>query len=510
MSSLVSRNCPAPDCRRRPGFVAAVLAGALAATAATASAAADPVPTAAPAAVAVPADLVLYRIVGDLLVGATADGRIVTYDIRTPATPQKRSERDAGGSIVDLRVVDGVVFAVVAQHRVEAYTVTAEGQLAPYRPGATAVAGMPSTPAADRLPVAATAASLDRGSREAGTVIGRIVSSRLGTVLLELDAGASLKPGDLLLVRSQQLQQRVDLLAADRGQVASNAPVAVIEVRQVEGRRAVADLARGDAAHPGDTVEPTTKAQRSPLFAQRAPYRQWVRLILRPFLNFGEADVATVTEVAGGWNWDRLHLQARLAPVGLSVPHSVRLVNAQFIAGYDAEVAEFGIGTGWFYNTHYAWTCEGAPTTDFREQPCSRSVPTLLQHLRLGATDGLHLRLTNTVAIERGQFVETAFEGNVDLPLSRELNLYGAGGGGTGETFAWGEAGVRIYARGNGGGGTLVLTTGVGGSMLETSERFGGSDSSIPGCIGSNCDSFTGGSTRLGGLHLTLGGEYRF
>lgn len=472
-------------------------------------------PPSAPAGLTVPAGLVVHKVAGNLLVGATAEGKLITYDISDPSTPQKRSERDAGGVVVDLRLVDGMVFAVVAEQKVQAFSVAEGGRLDPFRAALTA----PSGPATVTPKPAAPAASVR-------AVVGTVKTSKRGHVLIELEDAGTLRPGDRVLVRSQHKEKRLNLFSGREEEVVSNAPVAVITVRQVQGRQAIADLARGDTAEPGDTVEPTNRSSdRSLLQAPRVGYEHWTRATLRPFLNFGDVDVGSITQLEWGMYWEFLHIQARVAPLGISVPYAVDALNAQVMVSYQNDLAELGLGTGYLRHTYEAeyWeTCSGdgssadiafpgsSQATTARHQ-CTIGGATVLQHLRLGPVDGLHLRLTNTVTVENGEFTPRAFEGSLDLPITRELNLYGAGGG-IYSGVAYGEGGLRTYLRGVGGRDTLILTTGIGGSSVRTSETYGGKIGTIPGRAPGtpNSTQITDEKDSVGGLHISVGLEYRY
>lgn len=471
-------------------------------------------PEAAVLALTVPAGLVLHRVVGTLLVGATDDGKLVTYDVTDPRTPQKRSEQDVGGTVIELRVADGIVFAVVAEQKVQAFAVAEGGKLLAWRP---------------QLQTAAQASTgaVPTG-RATSVILGKVAEARQGNVLIELDEAGTLRPGDFVLVRSQTLEKRLNLFTGKDEEAVSNAPVAVIEVRQVQGRKAVAELGRGEAASPGDTVERTERPKsQGILYAQRVGHTSWARATLRPFMNFGEIDVGSVTELAAGYYWKALHLQVHLSPVGLSVPNGVDLLNAQVIASYATDLAEFGVGTGYYrseFEAENEWGCDssgflttmgdaaassegGAPKP--QTYRCSQSGPSVVQHLRLGAVDGLNLRMTNTLVIDRGEFRFSYLDGSLDIPLGRVLNLYGAGGGAPG--VGWGEIGTRTYLRGVGAKDTLILTTGLGLSKLNTANVFGGTVQKLTNW-NTNTEywGYVDSKNSVFGLHVTVGMEARF
>ncbi|MBI5609418.1 MAG: hypothetical protein HY902_11120 [Deltaproteobacteria bacterium] len=449
--------------------------------------------------------LVLQRTEGKLLVGVTADHKLVLYDLSDPAAPVKRAERDLGGPVADLKLVDGVVFVAAVRTEVATFSVGA-GRIEPWLPGAVAAA-QPSAPAA---------------AASAKVLLGKVSTVSRGTALLELDEGTALRPGDAVLVRSQRAEQRMNLLTGKEEAVVSNAPVAVLEVRQVQGQKAVAELARGDEVAPGDTIERTERSPRGvAVFAPRSGYDTWARGIVRLFPNFGDLDVGALVELSGGFYYDWLHVQARLSPIGISVPQAVHAYNAQVLVSYQNDLAEFGLGTGYFshqFEGESSWDCtnsgyvakassDSSGGTQVQKYNCSQQGPTVAQVLRLGAVDGLHLRLTNTLAIDDGKFRFGYLDGSLDVPLSRNLNLYAAGGGSTG--IAWGEGGMRTYLRGVGGRDTLILTTGVGGTSIRTVELYGGTKTSYDAGGGQTVEYWNDRQRSVGGLHIAVGLEWR-
>jgi hypothetical protein len=306
--------------------------------------------------------------------------------------------------------------------------------------------------------------------------------------------------------------------------VVSNAPLAVLEVRQIEGNRALAELDRGEEAHPGDTIERTERRPRGVQWsAARTGYSGWARATVRPFPNFGELAVGSLTDLAGGWYWGALHLQARLAPVAVSLPHTSQAYNLQVIASYQSDIAEFGVGTGYFshtfegrdeydcldagYGSSVATAKDASGQSEVKVYTCRQAGPSVVQHLRLGSVDGLHVRVTNTLAVDSGRFRFGYLDGSVDVPLSRTLNLYAAGGGSIG--MRWGEAGVRTYLRGVGGRDTLILTTGLGGSSIRTTRLFGGESEQVDVGAGQFLTQVVGAERAVGGLHLAIGLEWR-
>ena len=457
----------------------------------------------APVAVdlAVPADVITYRVVGSLLVGTTRSGKLAVYDVANRAAPVRKSETDVGVPIAELRVVDGVVLAVGKDNSVRAFLFGDDGVPVALRWGGLASAGVAGAPR--------------KGS------LGHVLEAKRGSALIELDEGAGVVPGDTLLVRSQSKELKLNPFTGVEEESASNAPTAVIEIIRVEGNRAVAELNRGDVAMTGDTVELNDRRREvSRAFPARSTYNHWFRATLRPMANIGAVDIASLTDLAWGYYGSWYHVQARIGPVGISVPHGVDVFNAHVIFAYSSDLAEFGLGFGyyresWGTSSVYSGSCDTSAGLTAVDNPapgngvlgrlatCTKSGPSFVQHLRLGAVDGLSLRITNTTVISDG-FRFGYFDGILDIPITRTLNLYGMGGGST--TVGIGEFGVRTYLRGVGGHETLILTTGVGYTTMMTSEMYNAQTQTLPG---TNTQSLVDGTNALHGPHFAIGVEYR-
>ncbi len=452
---------------------------------------------------AVPADVVAYRLLGALLVGTTRSGKLVTYDITHRDAPTRKSETDVGVPVAELRLADGVLLAVGKDNSVRAFLFGEDGAPIALRWGGPTGVG-------------AGAATVKKST------LGKVLEAKRGNLLIELEEGAAVVPGDILLVRSRSKDLKLNPFTGVEEEVASNAPSAVVEVIRVEGTRAVAELNRGDVAVPGDTVELNDhRREVSRSFPARGNYDHWFRATLRPMANIGVVDIASLTDLAWGYYGKWFHVQARISPVAISVPYGVDILNAHAIFAYSSDFAEFGLGGGyyresWGATSIYASGCDvnsGITVADVsvpgndgivsQQKSCTKAGPSFVQYLRLGAVDGLSLRVTNTTVISDG-FRFGYFDGVLDIPITRTLNLYGLGGGST--TIVTGEFGVRTYLRGVGSHQTLILTTGVGGTSMRTSAMY---NTQVQNVYGTTTQSVVGGENQLAGPHFALGLEYR-
>lgn len=456
-----------------------------------------------------PRQFVLQRTVGKLLLGVTNDHHLLVYRLSEAGAWTEVSRRQLPGAVADLKIIESQVFAVLVRTEVAGFALSDGGQLSDLSAGPTPSAAAES---AGKPAAAAHGAATRR-------LLGTVAKVERGTVLLDLDEAGLVRPGDAVLVRSQRHETKMNMFSGREEDVVSNAATAVLEVRQVEGKRAVAELARGDEASSGDTIEHTDKQPRSVTwFAPRTGYQQWLRATVRPFPNTGSIDFGSLTDLAFGYYWEFLHFQAKVAPYGLSIPHAVKAYNVHALLSYQNDVAEFGVGGGYFshsFEGRYEYECTSSGyfaaassdgSTPAPKINCKQSGPTFAQHLRLGSVDGLNLRITNSLAVDRGQFRFGYLDGAVDVPVSRSLNLYASGGGSTG--LKWGEAGMRTFLRGVGGRDTLILTTGIGGTSMRTAEMFGGTEVKTD-VGGVTVNDTQDRESSIGGLHIAVGLEWR-
>lgn len=446
----------------------------------------------------VPPDVLGYRMVGNLLVGVTRSGKIVSYDVTNRANPLRRAEVDAGAKVLELRLVDGIVLAICEDKRVRAFVFQDDGTAQALQLGAGQGTATPS--------------------RKLPQILGKIVEARRGNVLIELNDVEAVVPGDRLVVRSRTPEERLNLLTGTEEAIATNATTALVEVTQVDGKRAVAELNRGDLAVPGDTVELGEKTQEiSRSFPRRGDFKQWARLTIRPMANIGAIDIASLTDLGWGYYGSWFHVQVRIQPLGISIPRTVDALNAHGIFSWSGDFAEFGIGFGYFRETigvTSSYECgAGSVLNDTprttggiisNNSSCTKQGFSFVQHVRLGSLDGLNLRATNTTVISDG-FRWGLFDASLDIPLTRTLNLYF--GGGASNAVRYGEFGIRTYLRGIGGRDTVILSTGLGGTGLTTAGVY---NSALVDLGGSGVKSTSGGETTLSGPHFAIGAEYRF
>jgi hypothetical protein len=87
------------------------------------------------------------------------------------------------------------------------------------------------------------------------------------------------------------------------------------------------------------------------------------------------------------------------------------------------------------------------------------------QVARLGSLDGINLSVDNFFVLYKGEFHWGGAIGAIQSPVSDRSWLLLRGGGGI-AGYAFGEIGLRVLVRGNGGPGSLFLTPSIGGAGL--------------------------------------------
>ena len=141
-------------------------------------------------------------------------------------------------------------------------------------------------------------------------------------------------------------------------------------------------------------------------------------------------------------------------------PNSNRAVTAfaaHFIAGLDTEFVEVGLGIGGAsVNQNSTIGAGGQPVT---------SALSVVEEGRLGARDGLALIVESSAIAANDKFDLGYFIGTFQIPISKSLMVVARGGGGR-VGFGYGDLGVRVVVRGNGGRGTLALTGYIGGAVI--------------------------------------------
>lgn len=178
-------------------------------------------------------------------------------------------------------------------------------------------------------------------------------------------------------------------------------------------------------------------------------YRFESPIVLRAAIApFGIAGPSTKTSFTNGFG----------APPSTSSGGAITVFAAHLLVGLDTQFVEVGLGFGGAtVNQNNAFAAGG--TT-----PATGSV-SIVEAARIGARDGLALNLETSAVTANSQFDLGYFVSSIQIPVSEKAMLVVRGGGGR-VGFAYGDLGVRVLVRGDGGKGTIALTGFAGGAAI--------------------------------------------
>jgi hypothetical protein len=218
------------------------------------------------------------------------------------------------------------------------------------------------------------------------------------------------------------------------------------------------------------TSAPVTRASFAP---PRAAGIWELGFLARPFLVLENLGAGAMVDAHVGYRWNQpFHLQASLTPLAVAAARGGTVATlGAFIAGsYDTRLFEVGLGLG------------GQTVNDpsFGLNPGSGLL--VSQQLRLGARDGAHLAFLSYVTLFHRSFEFSSLRIEGQIPLGARTWLRLAGGGGS-IGLAFGEVGLRLLTVGNGGAGSLFLTTLIGWAQLY---RNCNEVPSPTGCVGAD------------------------
>ncbi|CAM3716705.1 hypothetical protein G4177_33905 [Corallococcus sp. ZKHCc1 1396] len=292
------------------------------------------------------------------------------------------------------------------------------------------------------------------------------VAARLTVTAVE-DGDVTLSGGDTAGVREGA---RVRVRTQDSREV-------VLEVVESREHSALARLGRGESVRVGDTATLTDAPVTARLFfPEPGVPRLRYGFHARPFLALDATTRAGNSARAGGLLLDAfvawrpgdspVVLSARLEPVGFGLGTGLRhSPGAAYVAvAYATDFLEVGIGAGALFGQK---ACYPALDPDTYQEIEGKNVcesnagPSIQQVLRLGALDGFHLAWSSSILSRDNQFRFGSGRGEVQVPLTPSLSLFGAGGGAA-SGWNFGELGVRSFLKGNGGAGTTVLSASLG------------------------------------------------
>ncbi len=410
---------------------------------------------------------------GAVLYLALDRGGVAVVDVADPAHPRLVGRLLEGQHVGGLLLDKGQLIALELREEVHRFALTE-----PLRPVAARLGGAALTTPVSELSVSKAApgprspadAAPAEGAPPAAPASGRIVEIRDGRIIFAGGTSRGFTKGSRVRVVSQQLVEKPDLTSDAVLQVASGEVTAVVAVEQADAERGMAQLGRGDLASVGDLVELTSEPLSERLaLPRRAPYLWRFGFHARPFLGLASSSkpVGLLTDafVAATAPTAPFTIAAAIEPLGLAFNSNEAHfpMSASLLGAYTTDFFEVGLGLGTFVGA--GGQCFGGRIDSSGrvvDQTCPEtSGLTVNQTLRLGALDGLHFEWHSSIFSRASQFAFGTGRGELAVPLTSRLSLFGAGGGG-GNGFAFGEVGVRTFLSGTGAPGTVILSASLG------------------------------------------------
>ncbi|NBC45275.1 hypothetical protein GTZ93_36295 [Corallococcus exiguus] len=253
----------------------------------------------------------------------------------------------------------------------------------------------------------------------------------------------------------------------------------VLKVIESREDSAIARLGRGENVRVGDTAVVTDAPATARLFfPEPGVPRLRYGFHARPFLALDAKTREGKSARAGGLLLDAfiawrpgdlpLVLSAQLDPVGFGLGTGLRHSpgSAYVAAAYSTDFLEVGIGAGALFGqkaciTQFDYDPNTYEPINPRTFCDSNAGVSFQQVLRLGALDGFHIAWNSAILSRDNQFRFGSGRGEVQVPLTPSLSLFGAGGG-SASGWNFGELGVRSFLKGTGGAGTTVLSASLG------------------------------------------------
>lgn len=358
---------------------------------------------------------------------ACKGGQLLTL-ARTATGVQLIGRRQVNGEVKDFYEHEGSVWARIVAESAESVV-----------PGAILASG-PVAPAAPAAPLAVSAEA-----ESAGAVTGEVSRIDGREVVVDVAAGHGLKEGDRLTF-SRPVSGSDAFFSED--------PV-IAKVVRVMDDQVLVRLGMNEVVEKGFVAQSTTERETASRRAPPRVYDVWdLRTVLRPVLNIGSVGGGVAGELGLARRTEHFRFGVNFAPisyVGASGEGSVFAAGGYGFAAVDHAIYSAGVGVG--ANT----------VNDTDGESESGSGLSIVQLLRIGAVDGLHLESRVEAVIFRSEvlFGYLQLEGQMAVADSTWLVIRG-GGGSIG--YGFGEVVVRNLLWGTGRPGSTFLELGLGGA----------------------------------------------
>lgn len=310
--------------------------------------------------------------------------------------------------------------------------------------------------------------------------------------------------GDRFVLRSQRRVRTTDPTTGRSEQQPSNEALGMFAVERLyppsstSGQptfTASGRLLRGTVPRVGDLAQPTDDPLREPLYVPRLWYGMF-RFYghLRPMVGVSPLAYAMVNDFRFDYYLPvPIKIGVSLAPLSFLSSSPVAVVSeARGHVGFSSSYFEVSLDPGIILNRL------GGRAFSFGFS------------VRLGSLDGLNLIFHSSYRLRQGfgQPSDLAFYGaggEINIPLSKRFTLHLLADGS--QANIWGTLGLKYWLRGNGGPGTLILDSGVGGAYID--DTCAAIDSASSACFPLG-PLFGSSQARNGGPIASLGLDARF
>ncbi len=362
------------------------------------------------------------------------------------AAPVISGRQPTVGSAMGFFVQDGQVWVKIA--RLEARPVGAAPALPPTTTPATdpeepgvRLPKRPRTAPVKKPPTARLAPRKERPT-------GRVIKIGLSEVLINLGKKDGLRRDD-----------RIELFVRHKvkmgGEAAAREEVLVVgKVSVVSNSRAKVRLGTNERVPRGAGARLSQRKVTESIVAPPRVGRTWeVKANLRPLIPLGSLGFGLFLDASAAYRFEApVVLRLLIEPFAFAATEdkSPVVFSGHFMAGLDLRLFELGFGIG---------------VSTVNEERDTDVAFSIHQGVRLGALDGLHLEVHNTLLVYDSEFHYGATQGTIQIPLASSWWLLFRGGGGM-LGSAHGEGGLRIRLRGNGRHKSVFITATIGWGMV--------------------------------------------
>ena len=408
---------------------------------------------------------------GRLYLACGAQGLFI-YDITTPEEPIEVGFEEMAGHVIDLFELRGKVWAELIRREarpVDGTTITEATSMTKRKRGRVVDQGEETSEESTSEPQAEAEKTEPTESVEPppkeepspdADVGGKVVEVQPGMAIVNFGKTDGIEVGDRVEIYAEK---SIDL---GGGETSTRQQTRAIgDVVTVGENRSQVDLGINEQVEVEHLARTTDLGVTSdPMVPPRASGITSFGASFRPFLGLE-------TEKASGGTVSAFSLkhafegpvlfELRIDPLGLGLSGAgnIAAVAGEASLSYDTNIFRLGLGAG---ATALEWNDFG------QEQEGPRAGFQLIQTARLGARDGLNLQMHNSFALDDGTFVFAGFDGGLQVPLNSVLDgtwlIFRGGAHIAGRAF--GEMGLRVLTKGNGGGRSLFVTPTIGGGSL--------------------------------------------